>query len=65
VKKCSAITLRLERIEWEETQENAHLITRGEREKLIGKTPRMLRSTRRAERTDRGETQNFADPTQE
>jgi hypothetical protein len=45
--------------------ENAHLITRGEREKLIGKTPRMLRSTRRAERTDRGETQNFADPTQE
>jgi len=40
-------------------------ITRGEREKLIGKTPRMLRSTRRAERTDRGETQNFADPTQE
>jgi hypothetical protein len=64
VKKCSAITLRLERIEWEETQENAHL-SQEEREKLIGKTPRMLRFTRRAERTDRGETQNFADPTQE
>jgi len=47
--------------------ENAHL-SQEEREretKLIGKTARMLRSTRRAERTDRGDTQNLADPTQE
>jgi hypothetical protein len=36
-----------------------------EREKLIGKRPRMLRSTRRTERTDWVETQNFADPIQE